>query len=73
MERGRGVVWRVGEGVYGEWVRACMVSGRRGVWKGREGSMERGRGVYGEWASECMEWASDVWRVGEWVYGEWVR
>ena len=34
-ECGRGGVWRVGEGVYGEWARGCM---------------ECGRGVYGEWA-----------------------
>ena len=36
MEMERGGVWRVGEGVYGEWA--------RGVWR-------MGEGVYGEWAS----------------------
>ena len=59
-----------------------MESGRRGVWRGREGVYgegERGvwrvgEGVYGEWVTVCMESGRrGVWRVGEWVDGEWVR
>ena len=64
MERERGGAWRAGvgmfgvdEGVYGEWVKACMMNGRMGVWRGREGA-------YGEGAR-------GVWRVGEGVYGKW--
>ena len=38
---GRGGVWRVGVGVYGEGARGCMEMGRSGVWRW-------GVGVYGE-------------------------
>ena len=60
MESGRGNVWRVDVGVYGEGACGCMEKGRVGVWRGREGGgggIESGRG--------------GVWRVGEGVYGEW--
>ena len=58
MESGRVGVWRVGEGVYGEWAWGCMVRRRGGVWR-------VGVGEYGEGARGCMEsgrWC--VWRGG---------
>ena len=40
MENGSGSIWRIGEGVYGEWEREYMENGSGSIWR-------MGVGVYG--------------------------
>ena len=64
MESGRGAVWRVGVGVYGEGACRGMESGESGMEWARD-VWRVGEGVYGEWASGCMESGrGGVWKVG---------